>query len=153
MDKKLLNQFEDWFSKYRKEKKRNWYHEICDPLFLQESKNLEKLLKETERNIDKKIDKEISSKNKDRATVNKSIRLSKSPDNIPMYVELRFKDMWEEATETILEPFVLSAVQKIIQAQSDFDEKIKAQEEKEAKAKAKAEEGLGDLKNDPRYRD
>ena len=54
MDKKLLNQFEDWFSKYRKEKKRNWYHEICDPLFLQESKNLEKLLKETERNIDKK---------------------------------------------------------------------------------------------------
>ena len=70
-----------------------------------------------------------------------------------MYVELRFKDMWEEATETILEPFVLSAVQKIIQVQSDFDEKIKAQEEKEAEAKAKAEEGLGDWKNDPRYRD
>ena len=110
-------------------------------MFLQESKSLEKLLKETERVIDKKIDKEITSKKKDRATVNKSIRLSKSPDNIPMYVELRFKDMLEEATETILKPFVLSAAQKIIQAQSNFDEK------------AKAEEGSGDWKNDPRYKD
>ena len=139
MNKRLLNEFKDWFSKYHKEKKKNWHFEVgyfqkCDLLFLQASKGLEKLLKETERAIDTKIDKEISSKKKDRATVTKSIRLSKTSDNIPMYVELRFKDMWEEATEMLLEPFVASAMQKIIKAQSDFDEKAE------------------DWRNDPRFK-
>lgn len=139
MDKRLLNEFKDWFSKYHKEKRKNWHFEKCDLLFLQASNALEKLLKETERTIDTKIDKEISSKKKDRATVTKSIRLSKSKDSIPMYVELRFKDMWEEATEDLFKPLVLSAMQSIIKVQNDFDKKS-------------LEDAEEDWRKDPRFR-
>ena len=139
MDKRLLNEFKDWFSKYHKEKRKNWHFEKCDLLFLQASNALEKLLKETERTIDTKIDKEISSKKKDRATVTKSIRLSKSKDSIPMYVELRFKDMWEEATEHLFKPLVLSAMQSIIKVQNDFDKKS-------------LEDAEEDWRKDPRFR-
>ena len=139
MDKRLLNEFKDWFSKYHKENRKNWHFEKCDLLFLQASNALEKLLKETERTIDTKIDKEISSKKKDRATVTKSIRLSKSKDSIPMYVELRFKDMWEEATEDLFKPLVLSAMQSIIKVQNDFD-------------KESLEDAEEDWRKDPRFR-
>ena len=139
MDKRLLNEFKDWFGKYHKEKRKNWYFEKCDLSFLQASNALEKLLKETERTIDTKIDKEISSKKKDRATVTKSIRLSKSKDSIPMYVELRFKDMWEEATEDLFKPLVLSAMQSIIKVQNDFDKKS-------------LEDAEEDWRKDPRFR-
>ena len=139
MDKTLLNEFKSWFSQYHKEKRKNWYGEKCDVLFFQASKGFEILLKQTERAIDTKIDKEISSKKKDRATVTKSIRLSKSKDSIPMYVELRFKDMWEEATEDLFKPLVLSAMQSIIKVQNDFD-------------KESLEDAEEDWRKDPRFR-
>ena len=123
MDKRLLNEFKDWFSKYHKEKRKNWYGEKCDVLFFQASKGFERLLKQTERAIDTKIDKEISSKKKDRATVTKAIRVSKNKDSEHMYIELRFRDMWDEATEEIFEPYVASAMQSIIKAQDSFENK------------------------------
>ena len=123
MDKTLLNEFKSWFSQYHKEKRKNWYGEKCDVLFFQASKGFEILLKQTERAIDTKIDKEISSKKKDRATVTKAIRVSKNKDSEHMYIELRFRDMWDEATEEIFEPYVTSAMQSIIKAQNSFENK------------------------------
>ena len=123
MDKTLLNEFKSWFSQYHKEKRKNWYGEKCDVLFFQASKGFEILLKQTERAIDTKIDKEISSKKKDRATVTKAIRVSKNKDSEHMYIELRFRDMWDEATEEIFEPYVTSAMQSIIKAQDSFENK------------------------------
>ena len=123
MDKTLLNEFKSWFSQYHKEKRKNWYGEKCDVLFFQASKGFEILLKQTERAIDTKIDKEISSKKKDRATVTKAIRVSRNKDSEHMYIELRFRDMWDEATEEIFEPYVTSAMQSIIKAQDSFENK------------------------------
>ena len=123
MDKTLLNEFKSWFSQYHKEKRKNWYGEKCDVLFFQASKGFEILLKQTERAIDTKIDKEISSKKKDRATVTKAIRVSQNKDSEHMYIELRFRDMWDEATEEIFEPYVTSAMQSIIKAQDSFENK------------------------------
>ena len=123
MDKTLLNEFKSWFSQYHKEKRKNWYGEKCDVLFFQASKGFERLLKQTERAIDTKIDKEISSKKKDRATVTKAIRVSRNKDSEHIYIELRFRDMWDEATEEIFEPYVTSAMQSIIKAQDSFENK------------------------------
>ena len=123
MDKTLLNEFKSWFSQYHKEKRKNWYGEKCDVLFFQASKGFEILLKQTERAIDTKIDKEISSKKKDRATVTKAIRVSRNKDSEHIYIELRFRDMWDEATEEIFEPYVTSAMQSIIKAQDSFENK------------------------------
>ena len=121
MDKSLLKDFKKWFAEYKHEKRKNWYREKCDVMFFTSCKSFERLLKKIERDIYTKIDKEISSKKQDRPTIMKAIRVSKGKDSKPKYIDLRYEEMWEEAKEVVLDPFIASAMQIIIKTQEAFD--------------------------------
>lgn len=149
MNKSLLNEFKAWFDNYKRQKKKTWNEEECEIMFFQFYKNFERLLKKTERDIDTKIDKEITSKKKDRATVNKAIRLSKGQDSDAKYISLRFEDMCDEANESILEPYIFSATQQIIKVQNNYEKTLEQSEIDETNMTFEEEA----WRKDPRFKD
>ena len=122
MDKTLLTEFVSWFSQFKKEHKKDWCAEKCDVIFFASCKNFERLLKKTERNIDAKIDKEIRSRKQDRPTLIKAKRLTKGKNVESKYIEIRFNEEWDDASEKILEPFLAKAMTLIATAQTKYEE-------------------------------
>ena len=122
MDKKLLKEFIAWFTQFKKEHKKRWYAEKCEVIFFDTCNKFERLLKKTERDIDSKIDKEIRSKKQDRAMLMKAKRVSKGKNSEIKYIELRFDEEWDDASENILEPFLASSMKLIATAQMKHEE-------------------------------
>ena len=139
MNKILLKRFATWFSEFKKDHKKYWGGEHCEEIFIHSNETFKILLKKTERNIDLKIDKEISSKKQDRATLMKAKRLSKGKDIESKYIDLRFEEEWENASVEILEPFISDAKNTIILAQQKHEKE--REEEHES------------WRNDPRFKD
>lgn len=135
MDKTLLSEFKKWFLEFKKEHEYNWSAERFDTIFFLTSKNFERLLKKTERSIDSKIDKEITSKKQDRPTLMKAKRLTKGKNFESKYIDLRFNEEWEIASEKILEPFIAKAMKDIALAQKKYEN-----------------EQENDWRNDPRFK-
>ena len=121
MDQSLLNDFQNWFLAFRKEQKKVWNNEN-DILFYKSCKNFERLLNKTERSIDEKIDKEITSKKQVRAILMKAKRLTKGKNVEAKYIDLRFKEEWDKATEIKLEPAV-SGLMNVILKQQEVHQK------------------------------
>ena len=99
-------------------------------IFFSTCNKFERLLKKTERDIDLKIDKEIRSKKQDRPTLLKAKRLSKGKNVESKYIDLRFDEEWDEASENVLEPFLASAMKVIALSQKKFEQDEKKEEER-----------------------
>ena len=128
MDKTLLTEFAAWFSQFKKEHKKYWCAEKCEVIFFASCKNFERLLKKTERDIDTKIDKEIRSKKQDRPTLMKAKRLSKGKNVESKYIDIRFNEEWDDASEKILEPFLAKSMTAIASAQKKYEEEEPGEE-------------------------
>ena len=72
--------------------------------------------------IDEKIDKEITSKKQVRAILMKAKRLTKGKNVEAKYIDLRFKEEWDKATEIKLEPAV-SGLMNVILKQQEVHQK------------------------------
>ena len=77
--------------------------------------------KESEKKVFLDIDKEITKKKQDRATLTKAKALAKNKDVESKYIELRFEEIWEEIVEEKLKPTIGLAMQKILMAQSIYE--------------------------------
>ena len=114
-DEKLLNEFKNWYLRFQK-KYKNWpsgITEECEVMFFSTCNKFKILLKKTERAIDSKIDKEIRTKKQDRPTLLKAKRLSKGKNVESKYIDLRFEEEWDDASENVLAPFLATAMRAI----------------------------------------
>ena len=128
MDKSLFANFKNWFLKLKKSKK--YWNSECDILFMNAEKEFKTLLKSNEKKIYLNIDKEVSSKKHDRAIMMKAIRLSKNKNADSKYIDLRFEEMWEEATENEFEPYIGTMMRHILNISDQYErQKIKQKEE------------------------
>ena len=108
---------------FKNEHKKVWDSKN-DILFYTASKNIKRLIDKTERSIDAKIDKEIRSKKQDRAILNKSKRLTKGNNVEIKYIDLRFKEEWDKASETKLEPVIAGSMDAIVKQQKIHQKKL-----------------------------
>ncbi len=145
MDNGLKKEFANWFARFRKEHKTQWSTD-CDIKFMQTTRNFDRLIKKTEKDVYKKIDKEITSKKQDRGLLTKAIRLSKNKDTKPKYIDLRFEELWDEALEKIIEPYIYSETKIISQIQYSYIDQIQSND-----PGAKTFEQF-DPKKDPRFK-
>ena len=116
----LIKEYEKWFSK-AKQKHKNFWPRNCDHIFDHSIKEFKKMSKENEKKVFLDIDKEITKKKQDRATLTKAKALAKNKDVESKYIELRFEEIWEEIVEEKLKPTIGLAMQKILMAQSKYE--------------------------------
>tara|TARA_B100001057_G_scaffold330779_1_gene331079 strand:- start:293 stop:694 length:402 start_codon:yes stop_codon:yes gene_type:complete len=121
--KKLIKDYENWFLKLRDSKK-HW-PKSCEDIYYDSIENIRKLLKKTEKDFYLDIDKEISKKKYDRATLTKAKRMAKNKEIDSYYIDLRFDEMMEEYTEEKIEPLLAITMKKIITIQADYERKKK----------------------------
>ena len=76
----------------------------------------------------------------------KAIRLSKNKDTKPKYIDLRFEELWDEALEKIIEPYIYSETKIISQIQYSYIDQIQSND-----PGAKTFEQF-DPKKDPRFK-
>ena len=126
MEQTLLNEFQNWFHAFKNEQKKVWNNEN-DILFYKSYKNFERLMDKTERSIDEKIDKEITSKKQVRAILMKAKRLTKGKNVEAKYIDLRFKEEWDKASEKKLEPAVSGLMNAILKQQEVHQKKLDAE--------------------------
>ena len=119
----LLKEFHNWFLMFKNEHKKVWDTKN-DILFYTASKTIKRLIDKTERSIDEKIDKEIRSKKQDRAILIKSKRLTKGKNVEIKYIDIRFKEEWDKASETKLEPVIAGSMDAIVKQQKIHQKKL-----------------------------
>ena len=126
MDKKIIKEFENLFLKLKQSKSKKYWPEVCDIAYLKSKNELKKIMKIKEKEIYLNIDKEISSRKEDRATLMKAKRLSKNKDVESKYIDLRYEEFWEEIDENELKPLMAIFLNKILKEQSDYEKKNKS---------------------------
>ena len=119
----LLKEFQNWFLMFKRDHKKVWDSKN-DILFYTASKTFERLLNKTERKIDEKIDKEITSKKQDRAILMKAKRLTKGKNAEAKYIDIRFKEEWDKASESLLEPVIAGSMDTIVKQQKIHQKKL-----------------------------
>ena len=82
------------------------------------------MLEKTERSIDEKIDKEITKNKQDRAILMKAKRLTKGKNVEAKYIDIRFKEEWDKASESKLEPILAGSMDAIVEQQKSHQKKI-----------------------------
>tara|TARA_B100000963_G_C22165188_1_gene467757 strand:- start:128 stop:553 length:426 start_codon:yes stop_codon:yes gene_type:complete len=119
----LLKEFQNWYLMFKKEHKKAWDPKN-DILFYTASKTFKRLLEKTERSIDEKIDKEITKKKQDRAILMKAKRLTKGKNVEAKYIDIRFKEEWDKASENELEPVIAGSMDAIVEQQKIYQKKL-----------------------------
>ena len=124
LEKKFLKDYENWFIKFRKNKK--YWSKNCDIQFDRSKSLIRNFIRKSEKEVYLKIDSEISSKKQDRATLTKAKRLSKGNTLDAKYIDLRFGEIWEDIVEDEIQPFIGAFMKKIINEQLKYEKKNKS---------------------------
>ena len=101
----MINQA-NWYRKFRSKNKHQWWPDL-DEIITQHLKSIDKLEKQTEKTIYSKIKKEIKSKKYDDVVEMKALRFSSDTKKFTSkYIDLRFKDLWEDMEDKLIFPFM-----------------------------------------------
>ena len=126
----------NWYKKFRNKNKHQWWPKL-DLLIVEHLHQINKLEKDTEKQIYSKIKKEIKSKKYDDVIEMKALRFSSDNKKFTSeYIDLRFKDLWEEMEDQSIIPHKEYLINEFIKY---FEKNIKDAEE-HIKKKEKLEE-------------